>query len=529
MIHFTWSQYRAAISAVLALPVIYFISRYNYSFFHSLADGVSIVIAACVFTIIWNSRHHVDNNYYLYTGIALLFFAFLDLMHLLGNKNMGVFAEYGNLGPAFYIASRYVLSISLVIAPLFINRKLNTALMFAVYSLATALILLSILYWRIFPVCIVEGVGLTPFKIISDYIICLILLGAIGLLITNRRSFDFRVLRIIVSSYVLFIATGLTFTLYVDPFGITNMVGHLLQIASFYMIYLAFIETSLTRPQQILFRKLEQNQERLTKNLQQLDQTNAELNQEIITDRKRAEAALMVRTHQLEDANKELEAFSYSVSHDLRAPLRGVDGFSQMLEEDYAEKLDAEGKRILGCIHNDVDRMSKLIDDLLAFSRMGRREMNASGINMNVLAHDVRNELSTAAQGRNIQWIIGELPSIHGDAMMVRQLLFNLLANAVKFTEKKDKAVIELGYRVEGGENIFFVKDNGAGFDMRYVHKLFCVFQRLHTDEEFEGTGVGLAIVQRIVLRHGGRIWAEGEVGCGATFFFTLPEGNSCE
>ena len=159
-------------------------------------------------------------------------------MHLLGNKNMGVFPGYGNLGPTFYIASRYVLSISLLIAPLFINRKLNTTFMFAVYSLVTSLILLSIFYWQIFPVCIVEGVGLTPFKVVSDYIICLILLGAIGLLLINRRSFDSRVLRIIVSSIILSIATGLTFTLYTDPFGITNVVGHLFQIASFYLIYL---------------------------------------------------------------------------------------------------------------------------------------------------------------------------------------------------------------------------------------------------------------------------------------------------
>ena len=275
----------------MALPVFYFISRYNYNLFHSLADGVSIVIAACAFTIIWNSRRLVDNHYFLYTGIAFLFFAFLDLMHLLGNKNMGVFPEYGNLGPTFYIASRYVLSISLLIAPLFINRKLNTTLMFAVYSLVTSLILLSIFYWRIFPVCIVEGVGLTPFKVVSDYIICLILLGAIGLLLINRQSFDSRVLRIIVSSIILSIATGLTFTLYTDPFGITNMVGHLFQIASFYLVYLAFIETSLTKPQEILFRKLKQNEEKLAKNLQQLDYTNAELKQEI-AERKQAEEAL---------------------------------------------------------------------------------------------------------------------------------------------------------------------------------------------------------------------------------------------
>lgn len=289
--YFNSSAYLTLIWVVLALPVIYFISRQNYNLFHSVADGLSIVIAACAFTIIWNSRRLVDNNYFLYAGIAFLFFAFLDLMHLLGNKDMGVFTQYGNLGPTFYIASRYVLSISLIIAPLFINRRLNTTLMFSVYTLGVSLILLSIFFWRSFPVCIVEGVGLTPFKVISDYIICLILLGAIGLLLINRRAFDDRVLKIIVSSLVLFIATGLTFTLYTDPFGVTNMFGHLFQIGSFYLVYLAFIETSLTKPQEILFRKLKQHEETLINNLQQLDAAHFELKQEM-AERKRAETEL---------------------------------------------------------------------------------------------------------------------------------------------------------------------------------------------------------------------------------------------
>jgi two-component sensor histidine kinase/PAS domain-containing protein len=289
--HATLPKYRTEIFLVLALPLLYFISRHNYNLFHSFADGVSIVIAACVFTIIWNGRRIVDNDYYLYVGIAFLFFAFWDLMHLLGNKNMGVFPKYGNLGPALYIVSRYILSISLLIAPLFINRKLNTTLMYAAYSLLTLLILLSIFYWNIFPICIVEGVGLTTFKVVSDYIICMILLGAIGLLLFNRRSFDSRVLRLIVSSVILSIATGLAFTLYADPFGIMNAIGHFFQIASFYMIYLAFIETSLTKPQDILYQKLKQNEERLAESVNQLNDVNAELKQEI-AERKRAEEAL---------------------------------------------------------------------------------------------------------------------------------------------------------------------------------------------------------------------------------------------
>jgi PAS domain S-box-containing protein len=288
---FTLPKFGTAIFLVLALAVLYFISRHNYNLFHSFADGISIVIAASVFTIIWNGRRIVDNDYFLYVGIAFLFFAFWDLMHLLGNKNMGVLPRYGNLGPVLYIVSRYTLSISLIIAPLFINRKLNTTLMYALYSLLTLLTLLSIFYWQIFPVCIVEGVGLTPFKVVSDYIICLILLGSIGLLLINRRSFDSRVLRLIVFSIILSIATGLAFTLYADPFGIMNAIGHFFQIASFYLIYLAFIETSLTKPQDILYQKLKKNEGKLAESVEQLNDANAELKQEA-TERKRVEEAL---------------------------------------------------------------------------------------------------------------------------------------------------------------------------------------------------------------------------------------------
>ena len=211
--------YTAFLFCALAFSVLYIVSRYNYNLFHALADIFTIVIASTVFVVAWNSRESLDNDYLLYAGIAFLSFAFLDLFHVLGNKNMGVFPQYGNLGPTLYIASRYVLSISLVTAPLFINRKLRAAPVLAAYSLVTLLVLLSVFYWQNFPVCFVEGVGLTTFKVVSDYIICLILLAALVLLLLNRRSFDARVLRLLAASILLSIATGLAFTLYADPFG----------------------------------------------------------------------------------------------------------------------------------------------------------------------------------------------------------------------------------------------------------------------------------------------------------------------
>jgi PAS domain S-box-containing protein len=229
------------------------------------------------------------------------------------------------------------------------------------------------------------------------------------------------------------------------------------------------------------------------------------------------------RTAQLEAANKELEAFSYSVSHDLRAPLRAIDGFSRILLEDYISNLDEEGKRVLSVIRNNTQKMGQLIDDLLLFSRLGRQEISPADIRMTELAKGVFEEIKPPANERNLQFNMKTLPLAQGDRSMVKQVFANLLSNAIKFTRAKEMATIEIGGTNNGVENIYYVKDNGVGFDMQYVGKLFGVFQRLHSAAEFEGTGVGLAIVQRIIHRHGGRVWAEGKVGEGATFYFTLP------
>ena len=229
------------------------------------------------------------------------------------------------------------------------------------------------------------------------------------------------------------------------------------------------------------------------------------------------------RTRQLEAANKELEAFSYSVSHDLRTPLRAIEGFARMLLDDYVEKLDGEGLRLLEVIRGNTRIMADLIDDLLALSRLGRQEIRAQEIDLGGLVTSVFGELKTQEPARQMELILDPLPPAFGDRSLINQVLVNLLGNAVKFTKSREKAIIEVGGWTEGKENIYFIKDNGVGFDMRYVEKIFGVFQRLHRREDFEGTGVGLAIVQRIINRHGGRVWATGKVDHGAEFYFALP------
>ena len=255
---------------------------------------------------------------------------------------------------------------------------------------------------------------------------------------------------------------------------------------------------------------------------------------DVITDRKEAEenvrrlnAALeqrvQDRTVELEAAVNELEAFAYSVSHDLRAPLRAIDGFAEILAQEHSARLDAEGLHVLGIIRKEAAHMGQLINDLLAFSRAGRSEMQVASIDMTALARAAFEECTARVPERRVEFRLDTLLPASGDANLLRQVLVNLVSNAVKYTRPREVAQIEIGSRAEGEQVVYWIKDNGVGFDTKYSNKLFGIFQRLHSDKEFEGTGVGLALVQRIVRRHGGRVWGEAKLDEGATFYFTLP------
>jgi two-component system, sensor histidine kinase and response regulator len=290
----------------------------------------------------------------------------------------------------------------------------------------------------------------------------------------------------------------------------------------------------LQRAQDALYQANLNLAQRVAERTAELAQANAVL-QEQIAERHRVEVEIRRlnqeleqrvtdRTAQLEAINKELEAFAYSVSHDLRAPLRHIDGFVELLQQRIVGGLDERSRHYMDSISGAARRMGELIDDLLDFSRMGRFELSKTPVDLGVLVREIVQEFESITEGRAVHWHITNLPTVKGDRAMLRLVLVNLLSNALKFTRERAPAEIEVGYQMGEKETILFIRDNGVGFDMTYADKLFGVFQRLHHSDEFEGTGIGLASVRRIINRHNGRTWAEGQVNQGATFYFSLPQ-----
>lgn len=274
------------------------------------------------------------------------------------------------------------------------------------------------------------------------------------------------------------------------------------------------LDPELTRAKISVLLKLQQQKKELVEMNESLKSAQADI--------ARLNGELEKKVNQLQSVNRELESFSYSVSHDLRAPLRSIIGYSQVLNEDYGSKLDDDARRVIATVQSNASRMNVLIDDLLEFSKLGKKELMKSTVDMEALVRSVLNDISST-QNHSAEIKIFDLEKVEADMSLLTQVWVNLLSNAIKYSAKKPNPVVEIGSRKEGDEIIYWVRDNGAGFDMKYADRLFGVFQRLHKREQFEGTGIGLALCLRIVTKHGGRIWAESQVDEGATFWFSLP------
>jgi signal transduction histidine kinase len=488
-----WMQFLwVGLSGGVVLLGLLAISEDSYLLFHSLIELFSIIVAGSIFMIVWNARSYLDNDYFLFIGIAYFFTGIIDLLHTLAYHGMGVFATTGsNLATQLWVAGRYLQSITLLIAPLFCSRKLKIRFQILIYSIITSLLLTSIFYWRIFPVCYVEGSGLTIFKIASEYMVIAILGAAIWLLLQQRQWFDTSVLRLLVWSMVVTIAAEFAFTSYVNVNGSTNVVGHFLRLISFYLAYKAIVETGLIKPQVVLFHNLTENEERLR---QQADELQAR--------------------------NEELDAFAHTVAHDLKNPLAtlivAVDTLSdfKVPPEEWKEYAD----EIIATAYH----MDRIIDNLLLLAEARKNDVHMEEVDMAEVVSSVRRRL-----GRLISQTHAKIetpdcwPTALGHAPWVEEVLANYVSNAIKYGGQPP--LIQLGADVDlGGSLRFWVQDNGCGIGPEEQAELFKPFSQRR--RRGKGHGLGLSIVRHIVERMGGQTGVESAPGQGSRFYFTLKQ-----
>ncbi|EFK08636.1 PAS domain S-box protein [delta proteobacterium NaphS2] len=618
---------------ILLLAALYACSFYNYLLFHNIAEIFSVIIAGAIFVIAWNTRQYLSNNFLLFLGIAYLFVGGLDLLHTFSYKGIAIFEGYSaNLATQLWIAARSIESLSMLAAFLFFERKFRVRSVFLLDTAIFVFLLLSIFYWRIFPVCFVEGMGLTPFKKISEYLISFFFLCSAALLVIYREKFDDDVRRWIIASIGLSIASELTFTTYAASYDPANLLGHYLKILSFWCIYKALIETGLRKPYALFFRELKQSEAQLEirvrertaeltrakellqtiidnipvmiclfnpdgnvrilnshyRNLIGLDgrkigdtdlaetrQIDPTICREVwsqmkqgqrgwkdftiqttygknlqtswarvrlsdgsvigigidISERKRSEEQKEHYLEQLKRSNKELQDFAFVASHDLQEPLRKIQSFGELLVTEVHDSISAEGRDFLVRMQNAATRMRKLIDSLLAYSRVTTKTRAFSQVNLVEAVEEALGNLAVLKEEKKASVEVGELPTVEGDQVQMIQLFQNLIGNALKFHRKGVSPEIKIyALTIHGGRSDqadvyeIFVKDNGIGFDESYLSRIFTPFQRLHGKSEYEGVGIGLAICRKIVERHGGHITATSNPGGGAVFIVTLPK-----
>jgi signal transduction histidine kinase len=481
-----------ALGGGIALVVLLAISEDSYILFHSLIETFSIIVAGSIFMIAWNTREHLDNNYFLFIGIAYFFTSILDWLHMLAYHGMGVFAVTGsNLATQLWVAGRYLQSITLLLAPFFCSRKLKVQFQILAYGVVTSLLLASIFYWHNFPVCYIEDSGLTPFKLASEHIVITILGAAVFLLLQQRRWFDREVLYLMVGSMVAAIAAEFAFTAYVNVYGSTSAIGHFLRLVSFYLAYKAVIETGLVKPQAVLFRNLSRSEERLR-----------------------------LQAEELQSRNEELDTFAHTVAHDLKNPLSTIIVIVDTLSNLNIKPRDwSEFAQDLKATAYDMDR---IIDDLLLFAEIRKNNLSLDEVNMTAVVAKVTRRLRQLIEQSQAKIIVPKRwPVALGYEPWVEEVLANYISNAIKYGGRPP--IIHLGSDMEpNGVLRFWVQDNGRGISPEDQKNLFKPFSQLH--HRSLGHGLGLSIVRHIIEKLGGRVGVESALGQGSCFYFTLNQ-----
>jgi signal transduction histidine kinase len=477
---------------IIALIFLYILSFGNYLLFHSYAEIFSIIIAAILFIIAWNSRDIIDNKYILFIGISYLFIANLDFLHLLGYKGMNIFTDYDYYANQIWIATRALEALSLAIGFVFIsqNINLNPRFVLIVYVIIFILIAISIFQLKIFPECFIDGKGQTDFKIFSEYVISFTLLIALLLLIKFKNEFNNKVYRYLFWSIIFTIIAEISFTFYVSNYGISNMIGHYMKIISFYLIYLSVVDTAIRDPYNIIFKKL--NDRRI----------------------------------KLDIANKTKDKFFSIISHDLRSPFNSLLGFSKLLINNYDNFDEGEKKEMIQLMHHTSKNTLNLLENLLEWARIQTNRIEYSPVTFNIsnTTIEIINLLNAYAKKKEIDISIKVQNDIivFADEKMLSSVIRNLISNAIKYTYKNGKIIISLE---KSGELIkLSIEDNGIGMDKKTLDSLFLIDKTNSvpgTDDE-QGTGLGLILVKDFIEKNNGKIKVESKPGKGSKFIISL-------
>jgi signal transduction histidine kinase len=480
---------------LVAVPVLIWISDLNSLLFHSIVEAFSLVVTCAIFMFTWNTREYLQNNYLYLIGIAYLFISIFDLLHLLAYPGMGVFPQGGtNLSTQLWIVGRFLSAASYCIAPFFFRRKYLTSIIILIYSGASLVFLLSIFYFQNFPTCYVTGSGLTQFKKGSEYFVAGLLLVAIYLLWKIRFEFASRVVTLLITSLSLKLVSELMFSAYFNIYSHTVLVAHLLRLISFYLIYLAVIETGLVKPYNILLRKL-----------------------------KKHEQVLLQHASDLSQRNEELDAFSHTVAHDLKNPMSTILIVAAAIDDP---NLDSEEMRsFLHGIVETIHKMSRILDELMLLSQIRKVDIPGELIEMDTIVASACEQLADVLKGSGARVAKpSSWPAAIGYAPWIEQVWVNYISNAVKYGGSPPR--IELGVDIlPDGMLRFWVQDNGIGISANEQQNLFRPFTQL-SQAHAKGSGLGLSIVRRIVEKLGGTVGVESQPGQGSCFYFTLPDAS---